>query len=162
MGKAISAVETFIDNIPDEKLEGFSKKVGTIYSDKDFRLDMQGVSLLWVYGSWLIYRIRWLLKRRPSCRWQTKRRSRSRPKSNSKSRSKRCGRINLHLKCSNRKQLKSRSKRKLKNCRCTIFRSKSIIKQLLPPCGSMHRKQLPRLRSRRRILLPRRISGRAW
>jgi hypothetical protein len=44
MGKNTKRVKEFIESIPDEKLTGFIKSGGTIYSDTDFRLDMQGVS----------------------------------------------------------------------------------------------------------------------
>lgn len=43
MGKANKELDAFIDKIPDEKLTGFSASPGKIYSDIDFRLDMQGV-----------------------------------------------------------------------------------------------------------------------
>ena len=39
-------VVAFIDNIPDTKLIGFSEEGCTIWSDEDFRIDMQGVSPL--------------------------------------------------------------------------------------------------------------------
>ncbi|CUS06866.1 unnamed protein product [Tuber aestivum] len=44
MGKASKALQAFIDNIPDSKLTGFPEGAGTIYTDQDFRLDMQGAS----------------------------------------------------------------------------------------------------------------------
>lgn len=44
MGKAIKAVKEFIDGIPDSKLETLPTKAGTIHSNNDLRLDMQGVS----------------------------------------------------------------------------------------------------------------------
>ena len=45
MGKANKALFDFIDDIPDEKLTGdFGGEGGTIYSDRDFRLDMQGMT----------------------------------------------------------------------------------------------------------------------
>ena len=43
MGKATKALSAFIDNIPDNKLEGIPEGAGTIYKDQDFRLDNQGV-----------------------------------------------------------------------------------------------------------------------
>ncbi|KDR72736.1 hypothetical protein GALMADRAFT_101921 [Galerina marginata CBS 339.88] len=44
MGKAKKALEAFIDKIPASKLTGFSTSPGTIYSDDDFRLDMQKIN----------------------------------------------------------------------------------------------------------------------
>ncbi|CAZ82270.1 unnamed protein product [Tuber melanosporum] len=41
MGKANKALRDFINDIPDSKLTGFPESGGTIYSDRDFRLDMQ-------------------------------------------------------------------------------------------------------------------------
>lgn len=41
MGKATKALEAFIANIPAAKLTNFSSSIGTIYTDQDFRLDMQ-------------------------------------------------------------------------------------------------------------------------
>ena len=43
MGRASKALAAFIEDIPDLKLSGFSAQAGTIHSDDDFRLDMQGV-----------------------------------------------------------------------------------------------------------------------
>jgi len=43
MGKATKALKAFIDDIPDSDLEALPTSGGTIYSDDDFRLDMQGV-----------------------------------------------------------------------------------------------------------------------
>lgn len=43
MGKANKALNTFIDNIPASKLHPLPTSAGTIYTDSDFRLDMQGV-----------------------------------------------------------------------------------------------------------------------
>lgn len=44
MGKGTKAVKDFIDGIPDSKLEALPTKAGTIHSNNDLRLDMQGVS----------------------------------------------------------------------------------------------------------------------
>ena len=45
MGKAIAAVRAFIESIPDAKLTGFTdpNPTYTIYSNTDFRLDLQNV-----------------------------------------------------------------------------------------------------------------------
>jgi hypothetical protein len=43
MGKAKDALKEFIDAIPEKKLTGFPSSIGTIYSTKEFRFDMQGV-----------------------------------------------------------------------------------------------------------------------
>jgi len=43
MGRRQKAFNEFIDGIADEKLEGLSKQAGTIASDDNYRLDMQGV-----------------------------------------------------------------------------------------------------------------------
>lgn len=45
MGKASKALRAFIDSIPDNRLSPPQSGAGTIVSDTDFRLDMQGVSL---------------------------------------------------------------------------------------------------------------------
>lgn len=45
MGKAKNAIKDFIENIPDNKLIGLPSNPGTIYSDTNLRLDMQGVSI---------------------------------------------------------------------------------------------------------------------
>ncbi|KAF2255933.1 hypothetical protein BU26DRAFT_12098 [Trematosphaeria pertusa] len=44
MGKASKALKGFIDNIPDSDLEALPTSAGTIYSDDNFRLDMQGMT----------------------------------------------------------------------------------------------------------------------
>ncbi|KAF3090683.1 hypothetical protein TWF706_009820 [Orbilia oligospora] len=44
MGKATKAVRQFILSIPDCKFEAISTKIGTIYKDINFRLDMQGMT----------------------------------------------------------------------------------------------------------------------
>ncbi|KAM0259449.1 hypothetical protein ACHAQJ_003344 [Trichoderma viride] len=44
MGKASKSLKAFIDEIPDSSLTGLSTSPGTIYSDTDFRLDMQGMT----------------------------------------------------------------------------------------------------------------------
>lgn len=44
MGKATKALKAFIDEIPDSVLEALPTTGGTIHTDDDFRLDMQGVS----------------------------------------------------------------------------------------------------------------------
>jgi len=46
MAKGKKALRDFINGIPDAKLTGFQESGGTIYTDQDFRLDMQGVSSL--------------------------------------------------------------------------------------------------------------------
>jgi hypothetical protein len=43
MGEASKALAAFIDNIPASKLKGIRHDEGTIYCDKNFRLDMQSV-----------------------------------------------------------------------------------------------------------------------
>ena len=43
MGKASKAFDAFVDSISDDKLTGLRDTSGTIFSDNDFRLDMQGV-----------------------------------------------------------------------------------------------------------------------
>ncbi|KAI4595646.1 hypothetical protein KJ359_006635 [Pestalotiopsis sp. 9143b] len=45
MGKATDAIKAFIQDIPDEKLVGFSdpNPTYTVYNDKDFRLDVQNM-----------------------------------------------------------------------------------------------------------------------
>jgi hypothetical protein len=43
-GKTGKLLTAFIDEIPDSKLEALPNNAGTIYTDDDFRLDMQGVS----------------------------------------------------------------------------------------------------------------------
>lgn len=45
MGKATDAIKAFIQEIPDDKLVGFSdpNPTYTVYNDKDFRLDVQNV-----------------------------------------------------------------------------------------------------------------------
>lgn len=45
MGKATKALKAFIEGIPDTSLARLSMSAGTIYSDTDFRLDMQGVRI---------------------------------------------------------------------------------------------------------------------
>lgn len=49
MGKASKALIAFIEDIPDLKLSGFSEAAGTIHSDDNFRLDMQGVCDISLY-----------------------------------------------------------------------------------------------------------------
>jgi hypothetical protein len=44
MGKASKALKEFINDIPDSDLEALPTSAGTIYSNDNFRLDMQGVS----------------------------------------------------------------------------------------------------------------------
>ncbi|KAF4472226.1 hypothetical protein FALBO_862 [Fusarium albosuccineum] len=45
MGRGVKRDLTdFIDSIPDEKLEGFPDSQSTLYRNKDFRLDMQGIT----------------------------------------------------------------------------------------------------------------------
>lgn len=44
MGKTSKRLLKFIENIPDEKLVGLSDTEHTLYTTKDFRIDMQGVS----------------------------------------------------------------------------------------------------------------------
>ncbi|KAI1159130.1 hypothetical protein F5B18DRAFT_638021 [Nemania serpens] len=44
MGKAKKAAKSFIDGIPDSKLENIPNGMGTLYKTKDFRLDMQGIT----------------------------------------------------------------------------------------------------------------------
>lgn len=43
MGKAKKSLESFIDEIPDSKLTDLGTRPGTIYTDSNFRFDMQGV-----------------------------------------------------------------------------------------------------------------------
>jgi len=43
MGKASKALKEFIADIPKSKLTGFSASAGEIWSNTEFRLDMQGV-----------------------------------------------------------------------------------------------------------------------
>lgn len=50
MGKANKALKEFIDDIPDSDLEALPTSAGTIYSDDNFRLDMQGVSGAYLYS----------------------------------------------------------------------------------------------------------------
>jgi hypothetical protein len=38
------ALKTFIEEIPESKLENFPSAPRTLYDDDDFRLDLQGVS----------------------------------------------------------------------------------------------------------------------
>jgi len=38
------ALKAFIEEIPASKLENFPSAPGTLYTDDDFRLDLQGVS----------------------------------------------------------------------------------------------------------------------
>lgn len=45
MGKAGKAMRAFIAEVPPSKLEGGIAQ-GTIHKDDNFRLDMQGVSIL--------------------------------------------------------------------------------------------------------------------
>lgn len=45
MGKANKDLKAFIEEIPDDSLNALPTIPGTIYSDIDFRLDMQGVSI---------------------------------------------------------------------------------------------------------------------
>ncbi|KAK8012489.1 hypothetical protein PG991_009864 [Apiospora marii] len=40
----------FIDNIPDEKLQGFKLTPGTLWKDNDFRLNMQGLTTAGEYN----------------------------------------------------------------------------------------------------------------
>jgi hypothetical protein len=40
------ALKAFIDEIPAAKLENFPGSPGTLYSDDNFRLDLQGVSIV--------------------------------------------------------------------------------------------------------------------
>ena len=44
MGKASKALTAFIKGIPDDKLKDIGESQHTIVKDRDFRLDMQGVS----------------------------------------------------------------------------------------------------------------------
>ncbi|TFY79618.1 hypothetical protein EWM64_g4395 [Hericium alpestre] len=44
MGKGSKALRAFINKIPDNKLEGFTESEHTIYHDRNFRLDMQGMT----------------------------------------------------------------------------------------------------------------------
>lgn len=44
MGKNTRLCKAFVESIPAEKLSGFVTNTGTIFSDNDWRLDMQGVS----------------------------------------------------------------------------------------------------------------------
>lgn len=44
MGRNTKRVKDFINDIPDKKLSAFITSFGTLYSDDEFRLDMQGVS----------------------------------------------------------------------------------------------------------------------
>ena len=44
MGKSAKALKAFIDEIPDSALEALPTTGGTIYTNLNFRLDMQGVS----------------------------------------------------------------------------------------------------------------------
>ncbi|MCJ1470085.1 hypothetical protein MMC07_008730 [Pseudocyphellaria aurata] len=44
MGKGSDLLEAFIEKIPDSKLIDLRSKSGKIYSDNDFRLDMQGMT----------------------------------------------------------------------------------------------------------------------
>ncbi|VDB91477.1 unnamed protein product [Peniophora sp. CBMAI 1063] len=44
MGRASKALDEFIESIPDSKLKPTSTNAGTLYKDKDFRLDMQGMT----------------------------------------------------------------------------------------------------------------------
>ncbi|CDF35198.1 unnamed protein product [Chondrus crispus] len=44
MGKAKKALDDFIDNIPDSKLTGIHQGAGTLHTDTDFRLDLQGMT----------------------------------------------------------------------------------------------------------------------
>jgi len=46
MGKANEALEDFINEIPDSVLEALPTSPSKIYSNRDLRLDMQGVSTL--------------------------------------------------------------------------------------------------------------------
>ncbi|KAG0133079.1 hypothetical protein HOY82DRAFT_483136 [Tuber indicum] len=46
MGKASKALRDFINSIPHSKLEGFPESITKLYTDRNFRLDMQGVSNL--------------------------------------------------------------------------------------------------------------------
>jgi len=48
------ALKAFIDEIPAAKLENFPGSAGTLYKDDNFRLDLQGVSVLLV-GAYLGY-----------------------------------------------------------------------------------------------------------
>jgi hypothetical protein len=43
MGKNTKTAKQFIESIPDSKFSGFPGSGGTIYTDRDYRLDMQGV-----------------------------------------------------------------------------------------------------------------------
>lgn len=45
MGKNTKHVKQFIEDIPDAKLQGITTNGGTIFKDKNFRLDMQGVRI---------------------------------------------------------------------------------------------------------------------
>ncbi|KAG0632899.1 hypothetical protein HOY80DRAFT_897391, partial [Tuber brumale] len=41
-GQAKKSLRDFINEIPNSKLTGFRESTGMIYSDRNFRLDMQG------------------------------------------------------------------------------------------------------------------------
>lgn len=45
MGKNTKTAKAFIESIPDSKFSGFPSSGGTIYTDRDYRLDMQGVRI---------------------------------------------------------------------------------------------------------------------
>jgi hypothetical protein len=40
------ALKAFIDEIPESKLENFPSNAGTLFTDDNFRLDLQGVSMV--------------------------------------------------------------------------------------------------------------------
>jgi hypothetical protein len=42
------AVKEFIDEIPDSKLEGLPTSQGLIYENRNFMLDMQGISKIFI------------------------------------------------------------------------------------------------------------------
>jgi hypothetical protein len=44
--KSRKEAKNMIDDIPDDKFEDLPDTPGTIYKTRDFRLDMQGVSLI--------------------------------------------------------------------------------------------------------------------
>ncbi|KAF8523422.1 hypothetical protein JB92DRAFT_2705083 [Gautieria morchelliformis] len=45
MGKATKALKAFIDGVPDSKLTGLPMTATKLYTDTNFRLDMQGVQV---------------------------------------------------------------------------------------------------------------------
>jgi len=53
-GRRKIELHEFIDSIPDAKLEGFPDSEKTLYHDRNFRLDMQGVRALVIFT---LYRV---------------------------------------------------------------------------------------------------------